>query len=213
MLKYVIKEKRVQIDPLSITIEPLAELWEQDLSSDKHTATKVLTYIHLVSQIDKDAPYFSSAPGEVRLLVRQDQFGSYDHSFGDKEDFVEKCVTMYQKAFEEPEFRAVRVLNAKIDETQELIDTTKVKITTTTIKGSVAYTSNFSILKDMMLNLVKISKTKEELMASIEKQKSAGVVVRGGKHLSFLEKELKSRRITEDMPEGDQTGNIPIDEL
>ena len=189
MLKFSMKNHRVIVDPVSLVIESLREIWMSDKSTVKKEATDLLTYIQVCSQIDTNAPFFGVDPTEVSSLIKRELFGKYEHKFTGKfdEEYMANAVMTYQLAFDAPENAAVRVFDKKIYEITRLIDETKIEIKATVVRGGVEYVSNFPIINKMMQDLTKIGAARENLKATTLKQKKADAV-RGQKQISFLER-------------------------
>lgn len=189
MLKFILDKHHVTVDPVSLTLEPLREIWNADKSKNKDEAIKLLTYVHICAQIDEDAPFAKSDPTEVSTLARREIYGSYEHEFKGKfnEKYLEEAITKYQLAFDTPEQASVRVFDKKIYEINRLIDNTNIEIEKVAIRGGVDYVSNFPILNKMMQDMTKINAARESLKNTIMKQNSTGAV-RGQRQVSFLEK-------------------------
>lgn len=204
MLKYSMKNHRVVIDPASLILEPLREIWIADKSSIKKEATDLLTYIHICSQVDQDAPFAKVDPTEISALAKRELFGKYEYEFKGKfdQDYMDDAVMRYQLAFDSPEQAAVRVFDKKIHEMNRLIDETMIVITPVAAKGGVEYVSNFPILNKMMQDMTKIRAAREAMHAAVLKQKSTNSV-RGQRQVSFLEKrraEMKKAGVVKDSP-------------
>lgn len=189
MLKFILDKHRVTVDPISLTIEPLREIWNSDKSKNKEEAIKLLTYIHICAQIDEGAPFAKADPTEVNTLARREIYGSYEHEFKGKfnEKYLEEAITKYQIAYDTPEQASVRAFDKKIYEINRLIDNTKIEIEKVAVRGGVDYVSNFPILNKMMQDMTKINAAREALKNAIMKQNSTGAV-RGQRQVSFLEK-------------------------
>lgn len=202
MLRYNRDRHRITVDPMSITLAPLLKIWAMDTTHDKDDAHKLLTYIHLVSQIDQDAPYAKVDPMEVSPLVRKELWGKYDYviDFGDvNEEFMENTVLHYQSAYETGEEASVRSFDKKIYEIRNIIDTTTIKIETSVSRGTTTYVTNFTIINKMMQDVTKIVKARDELKALILKQNTRESI-KGKQKLSFADKRrqelAKSRKPT-----------------
>lgn len=204
---------RVTVDPGSLTLECLRLIWMGDKSKIKEEATKLLTYIHIASQIDEDAPFAKVDPTEVCPLAKKEIFGNYDHEF-DKpfdEGYMEEAITNYQLAFELPEEAAVRSFNKKIYEIQKKIDTSEIKIEETLVRGTKTYVTNFNIINKMMQDLSKITKARDELKNAIVRGGARGDI-KGQRKLSLLEKKRRDmdkskleKPIVEEEDEEDET--------
>jgi hypothetical protein len=189
MLRFSMKNHRVIIDPVSLSLECLREIWMADKSSIKNTATDLLTYIHLVSQVDQDAPFAKVDPADVAALVKRELFGKYEHKFTGKfdEEFMENACMSYQIAFDTAEMAAVRVYDKKIYEINKVIADTEIKIREVAVRGGTDFISNFGIINKMMQDMTKINAARESLRSAILKQQSTNSV-RGQKTVSYLEK-------------------------
>lgn len=195
MLKYIFDKQRIIIDPLTIQIRSMKDIWENDTSKSKDTAFKFLTYIHLVSQIDEQAPYHTSAFDEVRPLVKKDIFGDYEFEFEESvNDMLEDAIDEYQKAFEPIEKRALRVFTMKIDQIRLTIEGTEPKIKESNIRGVISFASNFPLLDKMMQGIGPLMDTRDEMEARMRKEKSQDSKVRGDKKLSLIEERLKKAK-------------------
>lgn len=189
MLKFVLDKHRVVVDPISLVLEPLRDIWNADKSKNKDEAIKTLTYIHICSQIDENAPFAKADPTEVSALARRELYGDYTYTFKGKfnEKYLDEAVVKYQLAFDTPEQASVRAFDKKIYEINRLIDSTQIEIEKVAVRGGVDYVSNFAILNKMMQDMTKINAAREALKNSIMKQNSTGAV-RGQRQVSFLEK-------------------------
>lgn len=189
MLKFVLDKHRVVVDPISLVLEPLREIWNSDKSKNKDEAIKLLTYIHICAQIDENAPFAKADPTEVSSLARRELYGDYTYNFKGKfnEKYLEDAIIKYQLAFDTPEQASVRAFDKKIYEINRLIDSTQIEIEKVAVRGGVDYVSNFAILNKMMQDMTKINAAREALKNSIMKQNSTGAV-RGQRQVSFLEK-------------------------
>jgi len=189
MLKFNLEKHKVVVDPMSITLEPLREIWEKDKSKNKEDAITMLTYVHICAQMDENAPFAKSDPTEVMALAKRELYGDYTYKFKGKfdEKYMEEAIVKYQLAYDTPEQASVRAFDKKIYEINRLIDNTKIEIEKVAVRGGVDYVSNFPILNKMMQDMTKINAAREALKNSIMKQNSTGAV-RGQRQVSFLEK-------------------------
>lgn len=190
MLKFSLERGRVFIDPLSIQVRGLNQIYERDTSLGKETATKALTYIHLVAQIDPDAPYFNAPFNEVRPLVKKDLYDDYEIEFDD-EEFVEDCIADYQKAYEESGARAARVVAKKIDEIIDEMDNKKIEVVRSSNRGTVTFASNFAIFQKMADSLNDMMLQQKKLEEMLKKENKADIKTRGAKRLSRQEQKLR----------------------
>jgi hypothetical protein len=194
MLKLTMSNNRVTVDPVSLTLEPLRQVWMGDKSKTKEEATRLLTYIHIVSQIDQDAPFATVDPTEVAPLAKKEIFGNYDWTFDPPFDdaFMDDAVVSYQLAYEAPEEAAVRAFDKKLHEMRKKIDETEIVIEETIVRGTKTFVTNFNILNKMMQDMSKVIKAREELKASIVRGGARGDV-KGQRKLSYIEKQRRDR--------------------
>ena len=180
---------RVVPDPSSLMLAELMDIWKADSSKDKQQACEILTYIHLVSQIDSDAPFASSAETEVRQLatmnIWRDEKGRPSQE--ELEPF-ESAVIAYRQAYETEERRAVRVYKNKIDQLTQLLEDTIPAI----VKTNSGYKTNVDIINKMMKEMTNLMDAKENLEARIRKSSKDNVNLMGGKAESRLEKKQRS---------------------
>lgn len=207
MMKFLRDKQRVAIDPLSLTLAPLMEIWRSDPSEDKADAIKLLTYIHLVSQIDQSAPYSKANPEEIEGLVKKEIWKAHDYELPAPytDEVVEDIIFHYQIAYESADDASVRALDKKIYEIKKIIEETKVEIRESVSRGAVTFVSNYPLISKMMQEVVKITKTRDELKALIIKQTSRDNM-KGQKKLGFLDKrrrEMASAR-SEEAPATDE---------
>ena len=202
MLKFYRERVRVVVDPMSLTIEPLLKIWMGDKTELKEAAIKHLTYIHLVSQIDSDAPFSKVDPMDVGKLVKRELWGDFNYTIffdgidglsGSSEDLIDNMILQYQAAFETPEEASVRSYDRKIYEIRNLIDSTVIEIKPSTSKGVTTYVTNFTIINKMMQDLTKIVKVRDELKAMILKQTTRDSM-KGKQKLSFHDKRRRELR-------------------
>lgn len=199
MLRFVIQNRRVTVDPLTLSLSCLKDVWISDPSPNKEEAVKLLTYIHLVSQIDHSAPFSKADYKEVGSLVKKELYGDFSHKFTEPftESQVEKFITEYQLAYETPEEATVRAFDNKIHEIRKLVETTPIEIEKIVGKSGVTFISNFSILNSMMKDITKITAARDEMRAMVIKQTSRETG-KGSRKKSFLEKrrrEMQESRV------------------
>jgi hypothetical protein len=198
MLKFLRDKHRVTVDPMSLTLSPLMEIWRWDSTEDKVEATKLLTYIHLVSQVDQSAPYARANPDEIEGLVKREVWGTHDRELPAPytDEVVETIIFHYQSAYESAEDASVRAMDKKIFEIKKIVEETDVVIRESITRGAVTFVSNYPLISKMMQEMVKIIKTRDEMKSIIIKQTSRDNL-KGQKKLSFLDKrrrELKNER-------------------
>ena len=178
---------RITVDPKTLMVKELRDIYEEDKSTTKEKAIEILTFVHLASRIDEEAPFFTAREDEVRHLAAQNAFRTTKLEDVHKYDNVIKA---YQKAYQSPESRFITVYNDKIDQCHDVIKNTNVVIKENINEktGAVTYTSNFPIIDKIMTQMNSILDTKEKIELRIRKQSAKDSKVRGQRDPSFLEK-------------------------
>jgi len=193
MLTFSIDSGRVVIDPLSIQLNGLRQIYESDTSMLKETAIRVLTYIHLVSQLDPSAPFSTASFDEVRPLVKEELFQDAEFEFAN-EQFIEDCIDDYLKAYEETDARAKRIFRRKIDEILSKLDSHEVEVVRNNTRQGVTFTSNFPMFQKMMAELGPLMEQErkiEEQMRNRKARQNGNIKVRANSKLSRTEEKLR----------------------
>lgn len=212
MLKFDLSSHRIVVDPKSLMISELREVYENDSDPLKRNAINILSYIHLASQIDPAAPYFSAREDEVETLAAIDIFGRDYAERGVVLDSFLNLTQAYQKAFEKPENRIVKSFNHKLDQLQDMLEKVRPEIEKSiNLKtGTFTYVSNTRSIMQVMKDLDEVMDAKEQLEERIKDKRLKDVKIRGGKKESYLEKTRlaregrKSRTFTEGAPREEQ---------
>lgn len=190
MLKFDLSSHRIVVDPKSLMISELRECYDNDPDPLKRGAIDVLSYVHLVSQIDPSAPYFSAREDEVETLAAIDIFGrDYDKRLVILDSFL-TLTQAYQKAFEKPENRIVKTFNHKLDQLQDMLADVKPEIQKSINgkTGTFTFVSNTRAIMQVMKDLDEVMDAKEQLEERIKDKRLKEVKIRGNKKESFLEK-------------------------
>lgn len=189
---------KVSVDAKTLMLEPLLRIYNDDPSPTKDQANRYLAYIHLVSQIDPEAPYFRSSHLEVRALAKRQLFRDESFDFGKAlEEFLEKTIKDYQEAYEDSDSRAERIFNKKIDQMITEIDRKEPEIVRTSgIKGQVIFVSNVDLINKAMKSLPDLLQIRDELRAKIKRFSKDEAVIRGGKKESVLLKRDARLKLT-----------------
>lgn len=193
MLKLNLTNHRITIDPLSLTIEPLRKVYEEDEDPLKRRSTDILSYVHLVSRIDMEAPFFSARADQVEELSAINIWGkNYKHAHPDLSVF-RYLIEAYLEAFDRPEVRIVVAYNDKIDQLQDMVEETVPAIEKSSNKtsGTFTYVSNTTQLMKVMKEIRVIINEKNELEEMIRQGAEKDTKRWGGRSESFLEKKKK----------------------
>jgi hypothetical protein len=186
MLKFDIEKGKVLIDGIHLATSTFKKLKKE---YDEELFTKILLYIHLKSQVDSTAPFFTANYQELEKLVTAEAFDKKDLA---KIDFkkLNKLADDYKKMYETPELRIVNIFNRKVDQIRDLIDSTTPSIIEyTTNSGTTGYSSNLNIITKAMSELDDLLDVKDKLEAKIRRQETAGKM-RGKKTPSMLEAQM-----------------------
>lgn len=192
MLKFRADRHRVVIDGLTLLVGPLRDFYYSQ--SDDGAATDVLSYVHLVAQVDPDAPYFQARMDEVYILAAKGIWGlNYEERI--KLDDYDHLVDAYVEAFDKPEVRLLRVYNHKIDQIQDMIEKTDPQIEkSTNLKiGTFTYVSNTEKLSKMMRELGPIMDQRDEIVERVKQTREKDKKIRGGKTESYLERKRRTK--------------------
>jgi hypothetical protein len=193
LLKFLKTKFRVEVDTKSLMLAPFLDIWNNDQTDTKDYANQILAFVHLVAQIDPDAPFYKSDKDEVRFLAKSQVFRNMSHEFTEEEEIlIQNAIDVYIKANEVPEERMLRVFINKIDEMRLEIDRKKFEIVknTNTATGVVSFASNAKTITDSMKSIDDILDVKEQLENRLKNAKSSDKRVKGQRDPSFLEKEL-----------------------
>lgn len=191
MLHFNIQKGQVVLDAMSMTLKSVKEIYKD---YDPDVAIRVLTYIHVVSRMDPTAPFFSADVKEIHELSKR-QFFPEDEWATINWENVDKLADKYEKVYETPELRVVKIFNDKIDQIREMIkDTTPSIVGYITTSGSKGFSSNVPIITKAMQDLDSLLDAKEKLEARVRKQSAKAGKIMGGKAPSRLEaKHLKKK--------------------
>lgn len=185
-MRFYIDNNRIKINPKSLLLKGLMSVWEADKSSDKKRAISLLTYIHLISRIDSEAPFSNLSYKDVREKASKLIWDGNNDFLGFSEIDVEDIVKEYQLAYEKPEEAVVRAYNEKIHEVREVLEAQEIVLKEN--KGK--YVSNFAILHKMMKELVTLINCRDELKKIIRRDAS-DEFGSTGKKLSILERKRR----------------------
>ena len=194
MLKFKRDKNRVVVDAYSMMITEIKEIWVSDRTRLKDIATEHLTYMHLIAQIDDEAPYFTSPVDDVEELVQRNIYRKKENPISTNMlAKIHACVTAYQEAYETAEIRAVKVFGNKIDQISKEVDKTKPEVIKyDTNSGGVGFASNIKIISDALKDQEELIMRKEALEQRIKKDKTKKINIMGDKIPSLLEKRIQN---------------------
>lgn len=162
----------------------MKKIYEEDKSPNKEESTKHFTYVHLVAQIDPDAPYYRTPLRDTVRSAKKEVYGDPDYLFEDEEK-VDELVREYQKAHSTPEWRIIKSFDTKIDQFKDLLDITAPEIDKNPKTN--AFQSNGKIIADMMKDIESLISTRDRLIAIAKKEASSGGKVRADATPGLLE--------------------------
>ena len=202
LMKFTRRTRGVEVDPTTLMIASLLDIWNNDQSDIKGQANKYLAFVHLMSQLDFEAPFFNASEEELTPLCKNEIFRNPDFMFEEADKIlVDNAILMYQKANEIPEERLYHDYIRKIDEIRNKIANTPVEIVrnVNSLSGAVTFASNGKIISDLMKELDNMVAIKDEMYNKLRNARVTDKKVKGQRNPSFLEKKHM---------EG-QYGNIP----
>jgi hypothetical protein len=192
MLKFNLSKYRVEVDPTSLLLSRLREVWESDKTKTKEMATRLLSYVHLASQIDPDAPFAATPPTEVKQLVIANLWRGEEMPSVRDLSWLDPTISDYRESYETPDRRAVRRFNAKIDQLSKLVEDTTPEIKPV----ASGFKSNTSILTSLMKEIVPLMDARDALAQRIAKQAGRGANLMGSKKESLLEQQHREKAQT-----------------
>lgn len=189
MLKFSMSSHRITVDPKSLMIAELRDIYDSDTDLLKRQAVNILTYVHLASQIDPEAPYFSAREDEVQELVAMDVWGR-EWKTTQSIDGFDVLIEAYRLAYEKPENRMVQTFNHKLDQLHDMLANVRPEIEKSVNQktGSFNYVTNTKAIMQVMKDLDEVMDAKEQLEERIKNKRNSEVKIRGQKKESFLEK-------------------------
>jgi uncharacterized protein YyaL (SSP411 family) len=193
MLKFDTTRGKVSVSPSSLLLTELKEIWENDKSETKERATDILTYIHLISQIDAEAPFAQASYSEVEELSARNTWPAQRHRalavvrWLKRYYQIDDRAAAYRKAFETADRRSVRIFDKKIDQLEETIDKTDPIIIKNDDKGKISFSSNMPIITSTMKELSKLMDERDILNAKILRKMGDERQIMGSKKESLME--------------------------
>lgn len=199
------------VDAKSLLIRELSEVYYG--TENKGWATDVLSYVHLVSQIDPDAPYFNSREDEVSELAARDIWGK---DYAERVDLsaFDDVVAAYMTAYDKPENRMLRVFNHKIDQFQTVLDETDPEIQkSTNLKtGTFNFVSNTRAMTQLMKEINNLMDEKDALQQRIKQIQTKDHKVWGDRRQSILDKKRMGELTRKDRRRQNETSQTTVTE-
>ena len=166
-----ISKGKLTLKPEDIMLASFNKIYKKDRSTVKADSLKLFMYIHLVSQIDKNAPFNSADFNEVRALVKKEVYGDFNYKFvGNRlvdEGTANEMIELYVKANETAARRLELSYNKKLDQFKNLLDTT-IPVINEDINeksGTTSFSSNSDIIMKISEGILKMIKARDVLSA------------------------------------------------
>lgn len=191
LMKFDRRKRRVEVDPKTLLLAPLNDIWNLDSSDYKDNANKMLAYVHLICRLDPEAPFYNSDPGEITFLAKKEIYGNFEYEFNvEAELLITEACLAYTKANEIIEERVYHDLCDKIDEIRKKIAITKVEIIRNENPGTgaVTFTSNGAIVTKLISELDAMIEIKDSMWNKLRNARVNEQKVKGQREPSFLEK-------------------------
>lgn len=172
----------------------MKEIYDEDNSPNKEDATTFFKYIHIRSQLDPQAPFYTADIHEIDQLARKDIYGDMNYDFGmnsliNGNDNADEVLKKYIEAYSSPENRVILSFNKKIDQFKKLIDDTNPEIKHNAAKNT--YTSNVTLLIKLMTEIEEVITARDRLAQIAKKEDVGKGKVRAGAKPSLLEAKHK----------------------
>lgn len=188
MLKFNLSTHRVMVDAKTLLIKELNDVYYA--TEDKGVATDILSYVHLVSQIDSDAPYFQAREDEVAELAATDIWG---HDYAKRVDISQwdNVVVAYLNGFDKPENRMLRGFNKKLDQLQTMLENVvpEIEKSINMKTGTFNFVSNTRAITQVMKEITVLMDTKEDLIERIKLVRTKDAKIWGNRKQSILDKQ------------------------
>jgi hypothetical protein len=181
------ERNRVVVDAYALMIDEIRIIWQKDRTRIKDKATELISYVHLASQIDPEAPFFSSKEEEVKRLVIQNIWRNAPPRNLEQYD---DTITAYQEVYETAGVRILKSFTVKIDEIKDLIDEQKPRIEENFNEksGATTFATNIKMITDAMKEINGLMDEQEKLEQRLKRQDLQAISTLGEKKPSRLEK-------------------------
>lgn len=190
MIKFTMKDGRLQMDHTFLMVPEFVEIWESDKTKDKKSAHKLLFYIYLMCDLGDECPTKDLDQSVKDSQCRFMAYGSKDYEFNNKELKLQiKGLAAYTLLNEVAEERILKTYDAKIDQLRTLLENTTPVIyeNTNESNGVVSFSTNIEIINKALKEISNLVKAKHDLRQTVLAGFSAGHV-RGKVQLSPRDK-------------------------
>ena len=195
MLSFDPSSNKVTVNGLDlISNEAFKKIRKGDKSRTKERSTQILAYIHIISQLDPEAPFIDSDPSEVRELARRNILGQDGEFTAREKELIEEGLDIYYQQYDSPPRKAKRVFRKKIYEMIATLETTKPEITkSTTTAGTTVFASNNKLIKDTMEGINTLWDEEDKIEARLKNKTGVEGKTWGNKKLSRLERKQRDK--------------------
>lgn len=190
MIRWNKSPRGAEVDAQSLMLECLRTIWQEDEGEGKWKATRILTFIHIASQVDPDAPYFSAKYDEVRELAARDTWGETYQVHMQLTDFDQE-IEEYLSAYDNVEKRAKRMADKKIDELNDMIIKTlpTIEKSVNLNTGAFTFQNNTKALSGAVKDVGILREERDKMIEVLRNTASRQTTIRGEKKLSYMERE------------------------
>ncbi len=117
MVEFNIKDRKLTIDPATLTVSAFNDIWEHDVSKTKTKASNMLTYVFHMRDITQKNPFKDLQEVQKDAFAKRNSFGDQDYKFAPKEqELISRAMAWYEELNKDSVLRLSMVLNKKLDE-------------------------------------------------------------------------------------------------
>lgn len=178
MIKFTMKDGRLQMTQEFLMIPEFTDVWNRDKTKEKQHAHDILFYVYLMCDLQDDCPTKNLdkivKDQHCRFMVFKDKA----YQFTDKDlPYVQAAVTAYTLLNETSEERILQVYDAKIDQLRIMLEEVTPVIREGVSNAGVAtFTTNVDMINRALKEVSNLVKAKNELKQAILAGLSAGYV-------------------------------------
>ncbi len=97
MIKYTIKDRKIVIDPETLTVKAFNDIWNYDRSSTKSNASNLLTYVFTMNEEREFNPFRDVEWDKKEQACKLNAFGNAEHKFNKEEiDLIDKATEWFK---------------------------------------------------------------------------------------------------------------------
>ncbi len=179
---FVLKDGRVQVDPVNLTIPEFREIYDRDLTKDKVTAFNELCYCYHMA--DYKSVYNNYDDGEKHTKILADYFKG--GSFG-PDQLILDAIEKYRSLQETPSMRLLKAARKALNKIIEYFNT--VDLSERDGKGAIV--NRIGDLTKSASDIGKIVESIDKLEEKIKKEQLRETKIRGQAEISDYERRSK----------------------